>query len=38
VVDREGKVRAIGIKPDYVDKVVDALLEEQPPKAEAAAK
>jgi thiol-disulfide isomerase/thioredoxin len=38
VVDREGKVRAIGIKPDHVDKVVDALLEEQPPKSEAAAK
>ena len=38
VVDREGKVRAIGIQPDFVDKVVDALLEEQPPKAEAAAK
>jgi thiol-disulfide isomerase/thioredoxin len=38
VIDRKGNVRAFGIKPDYVDKVVDALLEEQPPKAEAAAK
>ncbi len=31
VVDRKGNIRAIGIKPDYVDKVVDALLKEQPP-------
>ena len=30
VVDRKGTVRAIGIKPDYVEKVVDALLKEQP--------
>jgi cytochrome c biogenesis protein CcmG/thiol:disulfide interchange protein DsbE len=30
VVDRKGNVRAFGIKPDYVDKVVDALLKEQP--------
>ena len=30
VVDRKGKIRAIGIKPDYVEKVVDALLKEQP--------
>jgi len=30
VVDRNGALRAIGIKPDYVEKVVDALLEEQP--------
>jgi thiol-disulfide isomerase/thioredoxin len=29
VVDRDGVVRALGIKPDYVDKVVDALIEEQ---------
>jgi thiol-disulfide isomerase/thioredoxin len=33
VVDRKGVVRAIGIKPDYVDKVVDALLKEQPAEA-----
>ena len=37
VIDREGNVRAIGIQPSTVDKVVDALLEEQPPKAESAA-
>ena len=30
VIDRKGNVRAVGIKPDYVDKVVNALLEEQP--------
>ena len=30
VVDRGGNVRAIGIKPDYVEKVVDAILKEQP--------
>jgi thiol-disulfide isomerase/thioredoxin len=30
IVDRKGVVRAIGIKPDYVEKVLDALLEEQP--------
>jgi len=36
VIDRKGNVRAFGIKPDYVDKVVDALLEEQPPKDKAA--
>jgi len=29
VVDRNGIVRALGIKPDYVEKVVDALVEEQ---------
>jgi hypothetical protein len=28
VVDRNGIVRALGIKPDYVDKVVDAILKE----------
>jgi hypothetical protein len=30
VIDRNGAVRAIGISSDYVDKVVDVLLEEQP--------
>jgi thiol-disulfide isomerase/thioredoxin len=30
VIDRESKIRALGVKPDYVDKIVDALLEEQP--------
>ena len=30
VIDRKGNVRAVGIKPDYVDKIVEALLEEQP--------
>jgi thiol-disulfide isomerase/thioredoxin len=28
VVDRAGKIRAIGIQPDYVEKVIQALLEE----------
>lgn len=37
VVDRKGDVRAIGIKPDYVDKVVEALLKEQPPEEKTAA-
>jgi cytochrome c biogenesis protein CcmG/thiol:disulfide interchange protein DsbE len=32
VIDRKGNLRAIGIQPDYVDKVVDALLKEQPAK------
>lgn len=30
VVDRNGMVRAVGLKPSYVDDVVDALLQEQP--------
>jgi thiol-disulfide isomerase/thioredoxin len=30
VVDRKGTLRALGLKPNAVDKVVDALLEEQP--------
>ncbi|HEV8379881.1 MAG TPA: TlpA family protein disulfide reductase, partial [Tepidisphaeraceae bacterium] len=29
IVDRNGIVRALGIKPDYVEKIVDALIEEQ---------
>lgn len=37
VVDRKGNVRAIGIKPDYVEKVVEALLKEQPPEEKTAA-
>ena len=32
VLDRKGLVRALGIRPDYVEKVVEALLEEQPAK------
>lgn len=32
VIDRNGQVRALGIRPDYVEKVVDALLAEQPGK------
>jgi len=28
VVDRKGKIRAVGIKPDYVEKVIEALMEE----------
>ncbi|GLH72141.1 hypothetical protein GETHLI_06430 [Geothrix limicola] len=30
VIDRNGTLRAIGLQPDYVDKVVEALLVEQP--------
>jgi cytochrome c biogenesis protein CcmG/thiol:disulfide interchange protein DsbE len=37
VVDRKGNIRAIGIKPDYVEQVVDALLKEQPVEAKTAA-
>ncbi len=29
VIDRAGKLRALGIQPEYVEKVLDALLEEQ---------
>lgn len=32
VIDRNGLVRALGIRPDYVERVVEALLEEQPAK------
>jgi cytochrome c biogenesis protein CcmG/thiol:disulfide interchange protein DsbE len=31
VVDRQGKLRALGLQPNYVEKVVEKLLEEQPP-------
>ena len=37
VVDRKGNIRAIGIKPDYVEQVVDALLKEQPVETKTAA-
>ena len=37
VVDRKGNVRAFGIKPDYVDQVVEALLKEQPAEKKASA-
>lgn len=37
VVDRKGVVRAIGIKPDYVEKIVDAILKEQPAETKTAA-
>jgi len=37
VIDRKGNVRAFGIKPDYVDKVVEALLKEQPAEKKASA-
>ena len=30
VIDREGKLRAIGLEPSYVEKELDALLVEQP--------
>ena len=30
VLDREGKLRAVGLDPEYVDKLIDALLVEQP--------
>jgi thiol-disulfide isomerase/thioredoxin len=36
VVDREGKLRALGLKPNYVDDVVDKLLAEQPPATQPA--
>jgi len=32
VIDREGQLRAIGLEPNFVEPVLDALLEEQPPK------
>ncbi|HZL37420.1 MAG TPA: TlpA disulfide reductase family protein [Tepidisphaeraceae bacterium] len=34
VIDRTGKLRAVGLQPDYVEKVLDALIEEQPAAAE----
>lgn len=37
VVDGAGKVRALGLKPDAVSKVIDKLLEEQPEEPVAAA-
>jgi len=30
VIDRQGKLGALGIQPEYVEKVIDVLLEEQP--------
>jgi thiol-disulfide isomerase/thioredoxin len=33
VIDRDNRIRALGIKPDYVEKILDALLEEQPAPA-----
>lgn len=33
VVDRQGKVRAIGLQPQYVEQVVEKLLKEVPPQA-----
>jgi thiol-disulfide isomerase/thioredoxin len=32
VVDRAGKVRAVGLQPDFVDEVVDILLKEKAPE------
>lgn len=32
VIDRRGVVRAVGLQPDFVEKAVEALLEEQPAK------
>jgi thiol-disulfide isomerase/thioredoxin len=32
VIDRNGSLRAIGLEPDYVEKVLDALIAEQPEK------
>jgi len=32
IIDRHGKVRALGVQPEYVEKVLEALLEEQPGK------
>jgi thiol-disulfide isomerase/thioredoxin len=36
VVDRKGVIRAAGLKPDYVEKVVEALIEEQGAEAKPA--
>jgi len=36
VVDRKGVIRAAGLKPDYVEKVIEALIEEQGADAKAA--
>jgi len=30
VIDRHGTLRALGLRPDYVEKVLEALLVEQP--------
>jgi thiol-disulfide isomerase/thioredoxin len=30
IIDRKGMLRAIGIQPDYLEKILDALLVEQP--------
>ena len=30
VIDRHGQLRAIGLRPDYVERVLDELLSEQP--------
>jgi len=32
IVDRKGRLRSIGIRPDYVEKVLDALLAEPDPR------
>ena len=37
VVDRKGNLRALGIQPDHVEKVVEAILKEQPGEASAKA-
>lgn len=34
VIDREGNLRALGLKPNYVDDVVERLLKEQPQSSE----
>ena len=34
VIDRRGNLRAIGLKPEYVDNMVEKLLAEQPPEEE----
>ena len=30
IIDRKGKLRSIGIRPEYLEKILDALLAEQP--------
>lgn len=37
VVDREGNLRAIGLKPDFIDDMVEKLLAEQPAESTTAA-
>jgi len=35
IVDGKGNLRAVGVRPDYVERIVEALLAEDPPKTAA---